>query len=489
MNQKTRNGRCFLGNLLTVLVASNVLLLVALSAGADEAKAKPARPDVLFITVDDLNDWTSLFDPKGPIRVPNLERLAQRGMFFSRAYCASPACNPSRTATLTGLRPSTTGVYGNQADWRRALPRRKTIMQQFMDAGYDVRGAGKIFHHQYGGAFDDVASFHDYQPMRPQKYPPKKLNGAPEYGSENTDWGVWPARVEDSIDYHTAEYCIKALQRPPGDKPRFLACGIYKPHSPFFSPAQYHKLSEKIGLPTRKADDWNDLPSGAAKLMKPKKWFWQGMMKLDHRKPGSYQEFVRCYASCAAFADDQIGRVLAALDKSPRRDNTIIVFWSDHGFHLGEKDHIEKFALWEKSTHIPFIVVAPGLTQPGSRCDRPIDMTAIYPTLLDLCSLPPDARCDGASLVPLLRDPNAAWDRPALMTYMRGNHAVRDDRWRYIRYTDGSEELYDHQADPMEWTNLASDPAHADTIARLRKWLPKKNAKPVHNMKPPKKSR
>ncbi len=476
-------------------LACTAALLLTISVGlylsnaSADAAERPAAPDVLFIVIDDMNDWISLLDADAPIKTPNLERLTERGMVFTRAYCMSAACNPSRAATLTGLRPSTTGVYGNKSDWRRALPVRKTIMQQFMAAGYDVRGAGKVFHHQLDGAFHDDASFHDYQPMPPQRYPKKKLNGGPEYGSRNTDWGEWPVRVEDSIDFHTAEYCIKALRKPAGEKPRFLACGIFKPHSPFFAPSPYHDPYREIRLPPRKPDDWDDLPSGAAALLGPKKWFWRGMMQLERRQEGSYRNFIRSYAACAAFADAQIGRVLDALDASPRRDNTIIVLWSDHGFHLGEKDHIEKFALWEKTNHIPFIVVAPGVARPGSRCDRPVDMSVVYPTLLDLCGLPPDTACDGESLVPLLRDPKAAWTRPALMTYMRGNHAVRTDRWRYIRYADGTEELYDHEADPHEWHNLAAEKRYENVMARHRQWLPRSEADQVPDLKKPRKRR
>ena len=449
---------------------------------ADRAAGGSDSPDVLFLVVDDMNDWISLLDPMSPIKTPNLERLANRGMLFTKAYCSSPACNPSRVAALAGLRPSTTGVYGNKSDWRGAIPDRKTIMQQFMDAGYNVRGAGKLFHHHLGGAFHDDESFHDFQHMRPQEYPPEKLNRAPRYGSRNTDWGQWPERAEDSIDFQTASYCVKALREPVGDKPLFLACGIFKPHSPFFAPASYFKPYQKIELPVRNTDDWDDLPSGATSLMRDTKWFWLGMMKLEEQQKGSYRDFTRAYAACISFADAQIGRVLDALDARPNRSNTIVVLWSDHGFHLGEKDHIEKFALWEKSNHIPFIVIAPGVAQPGSRCDRPVDLTTLYPTLLELCGLPSDRQCDGDSIVPLLRDPASDWDKPALMTYLQGNHAVRSDRWRYIRYADGSEELYDHDTDPNEWINLAADERFAQVIASHRKWVPETEAQQVPDL-------
>ena len=457
--------------------------LLALLATGVVSGERPAKPDVLFMVVDDMNDWISLLDPKSPIKTPRLERLARRGMLFKKAYCISAACNPSRAATLTGLRPSTSGVYGNKSNWRKAVGKRKTIMQRFMDAGYEVRGAGKIFHHHLNGAFHDKASFHEFESMRPQLYPPKKLNKAPRYGSRNTDWGAWPKRVEDSIDYRTASYCANALSQRKDDKPQFLACGIFKPHSPFFAPSTYHEQYRDIDLPERKEDDWSDLPKGAARLMQSKKWFWKGMMSVESKTAGSYQSFVSSYAACATFADAQVGRVLDALDKSPRGKETIVVLWSDHGFHLGEKDHIEKFALWEKSNRVPFIVVAPGITEPGAVCERPVDLSALYPTLLELCSLPADKEADGVSVVPLLRNPKAKWDHPALMTYQRGNHAVRSERWRYIRYADGSEELYDHQSDPDEWVNLAGKPEHEAVMANHRKWLPKQEAKPVADLR------
>ncbi|MEM1294175.1 MAG: sulfatase [Verrucomicrobiota bacterium] len=440
------------------------------------------RPDVLFIAVDDMNDWISLLDPESPIQTPNLKQLANRGMLFTKAYCVSPACNPSRAATLTGLRPSTTGVYGNKSDWRKATPGRKTIMQQFQQAGYAVRGAGKIFHHHLDGAFHDEASFDDFQPMAPQNMPAEKLNQSPSYGSRNTDWGAWPNQEADTIDFKTADYCIEALTNPPKSQPLFLACGIFKPHSPFFAPPKYHQPFAEIEVPVRLEDDWEDLPSGAQELLKKKKWFWNGMKNVDRKIPGSYQHFIRSYAACCAFADAQIGRVLDALDQSPRTRKTIVVLWSDHGFHLGEKDHIEKFALWEKSNHIPFIVVAPGITKPGSRCEAPVDLTVLYPTLLDLAGLKKDPACDGVSIVPLLKDPKAGWDTPALMTYGRGNHAVRDRDWRYIRYADGSEELYDHRNDPHEWKNLASDPNLTPVKKRLMRWLPKVEADRVSDL-------
>ena len=207
------------------------------------------------------------------------------------------------------------------------------------------------------------------------------------------------------------------------------------------------------------------------------------MEQLNRKQPGSYRDFLRSYAACVAFADAQVGRLLDALDESRFAANTIVVLWSDHGFHLGEKDHIEKFALWEKSTHVPLIIAAPHLTTAGVRCEQPVDLSVLYPTLLELCGIDTDDSFDGRSVVPLLNDPNQPWDTPAVMTYMPGNHAVRSNRWRYIRYADGSEELYDHNVDPNEWHNLAASDGSAEVIRRLRQAMPHVEAPPAADLR------
>jgi arylsulfatase A-like enzyme len=359
-----------------------------------------------------------------------------------------------------------------------------------MAHGYRAEGAGKIFHHHYGGAFHDKASFDDFlmMPDPPDApMPKKKLNGLSKYGSPNTDWGVWPAEEADSIDVRTADYVIRSLRKK-HDKPFFLAAGIFRPHMPFFAPQRFFDLypSDDVTMPEILKGDINDLPLGATKLLSSKKWFFRELIKIEAKSPGTWKEAVRAYQASATFADAQVGRILDALDKSIYADNTIIVLWSDHGYHLGEKEHWEKFALWEKTNHVPFIVVAPGVTRSGARCDMPVSLIDIYPTLIELCGLTPKPELDGISLVPLLKNPDAKWDRPALMTYMRGNHAVRDRRWRYIRYADGTEELYDHHKDPNEWTNVSDDPKNRHVIHRLKQWLPATEVSPAPDMKKPK---
>jgi arylsulfatase A-like enzyme len=441
------------------------------------------KPNVLFIAIDDMNDDISLFGKEKPYKTPVLESLAKRGVFFSRAYCSSPACNPSRVSIMTGKRPHISGVYGNKSDWRKALPNALTIMQYFQRNGYSVKGAGKIFHHHMNGAFHDKASFDDFQMMAPRNMPPKKLNKAKSYGSRVTDWGAWPNDETATIDYKSADYCIKELSQK-HTKPFFLACGIFKPHSPFFAPPQYHAKYDTVKMPVLKKDDWQDLPSGAKKLMSRTKWFWTGMAALENSQKGSYERFVKSYAACCTFADAQIGRVIDALDKSIHKNNTIIIVWSDHGFHLGEKEHIEKFALWEKTNHVPFIIIDPRQkNSAGKTCDRPIDLTVIYPTLLELCGLPANADVDGLSIAALVKNPDAEWGVPALMTYGFNNHAIRTEHWRYIRYADGTEELYNHRKDPHEWHNLATDKENEAILEFHRKYVPESNAKPVSDLK------
>lgn len=440
------------------------------------------KPNVLFIAIDDMNDWTSLFDSENPIKVPTLEKLAKRGAFFTKAYCSSPACNPSRTSIMTGTRPHKTGVYGNNSDWRSALPESTTLQKLFMNNGYYVAGAGKIFHHKKDWAFHDNASFNEFLLMEIDKpYPPSKINGIEWFGSIRTDWGPWPEHLEETADYKTSSYAIQFLQET-HHQPFFLNVGIYKPHSPWFVPEEFFTPypKSKLEMPLLNESDVNDLPPGANTLMKGKKWFWNGMVRAQKENPESYREFVQAYQASATFADKMLSRVIEALDASPYANNTVIIVWSDHGFHLGEKEHIEKFALWEKSTHVPYIIIAPGQIAPGTVVEDPVDLTSIYPTLAALCNVQTPA-VEGISLLPYLQ--NSTEDLPpALMTYMKGNHAVRTKRWRYIQYQDGSAELYDHHNDPNEWQNLAGEPQYSKIIEELKRHLPAHNAEQVEDM-------
>ncbi len=346
------------------------------------------------------------------------------------------------------------------------MPETVTLPQHFMAHGYEAVGCGKIYH----GRFPDPASWDDYSKKTNDPKPTKEVLDDPHSRAGGIVWGVLDVEDGQMNDYKTADYAIEYLKKEHG-KPFFLACGIFRPHMPWQVPRKYYEMYpvESVQLPETRDDDLEDVPEAGRKMARP-----QG----DHAtilKTGNWKQAVQAYLASITFADAMIGRVLNALDESPYADNTIIILWGDHGWHLGEKHHWRKFALWEEATRAPLMIAAPGVTKPNSVCRRPVDFMSIYPTLSELCGLPIPAHVEGVSLVPLLKNPEADWNRPALTTHGRNNHAIRSERFRYIRYADGSEELYDHQSDPREWRNLAADSQFAEVKADLSKWFPKKN--------------
>lgn len=445
------------------------LLIMALAPGlrANDDSAQGKRPNVLFLAVDDLNDWIGCLGGNRQGVSPHIDRLASRSVLFHRSYCAAPACNPSRAALLTGIRPWTSGVYLNPQPWRPAMPEAVTLPQLFRQHGYHVVGGGKIYH----GSYPDPQSWDSYFKKKADPRPARKVANDKRSRAGGIVWGVLDVQDQDMNDYQVASWACKYLDKK-HDKPFFLACGIYRPHMPWQVPRKYYEMFplETIELPKAPTDDLSDVPTAGVKMARP-----QG----DHAtilKTGNWKRAVQAYLASIAFADAQVGRVLKALDASDYADNTIVILWGDHGWHLGEKQHWRKFSLWEEAARAPLMISAPGVTKPNGHCYRTVDFMDIYPTLADLCNLPVGEHLAGDSLRMLLQNPNARWERPAITTHGRGNHAVRSERYRYIRYADGSEELYDHQTDDMEWKNLANDPAHASVKAELIKWLPKENA-------------
>jgi len=445
-----------------------------------------ARPNVLFLSVDDLNDWIGCLRGYPGVKTPNLDRLAQRGVLFSNAHCASPLCNPSRTALFTGLRPSTTGIYNNEQWWRPALPKAVTIPQHFKANGYHVAGAGKVFHHVVGHNPPDqwdefqLQEFDDNWYRRLDYYPWVKKeptpSGHPFSGIKGLqgefDWGVLSKPEREYGDMKAIRFGQEFLRRQ-HTQPFFLAIGLFHPHIPMFAPQSYFDLypADKVTLPPIKADDLDDLPQPAKEMA--------AFRRDEHERivrENKWKEAVRAYLASISFADAMIGQMLDALESSPYGKNTTIVFWSDNGWHLGEKQHWHKSTLWERSTHIPMIWAGAGVEKPGVTRTQPVNLLDIYPTLVDICGLPKRPELEGTSLAPLLKNPKAKRP-PTVSTYLEGNHSVRDDRWRYTRYQDGSEELYDRRADPNEWENLAAQSRYAGIKGQLEKFMPRQNAK------------
>jgi len=447
------------------------LLTAALPLSHCAAPTK--QPNVLFIAIDDLNDWVGCLGGHPDVKTPNLDRLAAQGVLFTNAYCAAPACNPSRAALMTGIRPSTSGVYVNPQPWRQSsvLKDAVTLPQHFMAHGYTALGSGKIYH----GPYPDPESWNTYWPSKTRDRPPDPL---PENRPLNTipktahfDWGPVKVSKQEMGDWKVADWVINQLQQT-HDKPFFLGCGFFRPHLPWYIPPEYFNLYplDEITLPNVKEDDLEDVPPAGIKMAKP---------EGDHARVLQYNQWrkaVQGYLASISFVDECVGRVINALETSPYRDNTVVVLWSDHGWHLGEKLHWRKFALWEEATHNVLMFRAPNVTQPGSCCEAPANLIDIYPTLIDLCGLQPKSELEGISLLPLLKNPNTKWERPALTTHGRNNHSVRSQQWRYIRYEDGSEELYNHDTDQLEWYNLANDPQYQTIKTELSGWLPDVNA-------------
>lgn len=436
-----------------------LLLLVACATSA-----RAARPDVLFIAVDDLNDWTGYLRGHPQARTPNIDRLVARGTAFTNSHCAAPACNPSRAALMGGLRPWQTGIYTNNDPAQGVLRDTLTLNRHFLAQGYLTLGGGKIYHGYSSEGRDD--SWTEWKGLFPSiSEHDKNLNGL---GRGHFDWGPVDAKPEVMGDFKLTSWAVDQLQNAPTDHPLFLAVGYVKPHLPWYVPREYFDRFplDQIQLPVVGENDLADVPEAGRKMARP---------EGDHAavvEGKQWARAVQAYLATIAFLDDQIGRLLDGLDASPRRDKTIVVWWTDHGWHLGEKQHWRKFSLWEEATRTSFAVVAPGLGKPGQRCVAPVDYLSVYPTLCELTGLPVPAHVHGPSLVPLLRDPQAAWPHLAVCSHGRGNHAVRDRDWRYIRYADGSEELYHDAEDPGEHRNLAGLPEHAAVKTRLAAILP-----------------
>ncbi|MDF1845246.1 MAG: sulfatase, partial [Rubripirellula sp.] len=430
---------------------------------------------VLLIAIDDLNNWVGCLDGHPQARSPNIDRLAERGTLFTNAHCQAPICNPSRTSIMYGIRPSTSGVYMNAPKpWTvKAMQKRVTLPRHFAANGYKTYTAGKIYHGSGlpPGDFDQVGP----RPGQRQKIDKRLIAETPDGAKGLWDFGGQAYQEELFQDHVDASWAMDVINEK-HEQPFFVAVGFYRPHVPFYSPTRvFNQIpADQIELPQVKTGDRDDLPSIVTSLTRASaapghSWFVES---------GRWKEAVQSYLACVRWTDEQVGRVLQTLAASPHAENTIVILYSDHGFFLGEKERWAKQSLWEQATRVPFIIWTPGMDQ-GKPCKRPVELLSIYPTLIELCGLPVREDLEGISLKPLLANPDKEWSHAALTTFGKENHAVRSETHRYIRYSDGSEELYDLQADPNEWNNLASDKSLANIKAALAKTFPKTNADPA----------
>lgn len=443
------------------------------------ANAK-GRPNVVFIAIDDQNDWIGHMDGHPLAKTPHIDALAASGTTLLNAHCQAPLCNPSRTSLMLGLRPTTTGVYG-LAPWFRNLQQwqdRVTLPQHFKAHGYRTLTAGKIYHGGVGGPQRRQVEFDVWGPaggigVRPEKklIPPTPMGNHPLM-----DWGVFPHADEDKGDYHVASWAVEQIHAASQDEPFFLAAGFFLPHVPCYATQKWFDLypDDDSILPEIREDDRDDTPRFSWYLH----WNLPEPRLAWLRENNQWRNLVRSYLACTSFVDAQVGRITQALDDAGLRENTIVVLWSDHGWHLGEKSITGKNTLWDVSTRVPLIFSGPGVT-PQQRCTQPAQLLDMYPTLIDLCGLTPRADLEGTSLQPQLIDASTLRAEPAITSHNQGNHAVRSERWRYITYADGSQELYDMRQDPHEWSNVADVPENAVVIEEHRRWLPSIDVPPA----------
>ena len=440
------------------------------------------KPNVLFIAIDDLNDWLGCMGGHPDALTPHMDRLAGQGVLFTNAHCQAPLCGPSRASLMSGLRPSSTGIYGMIDDNKIRSDNDATkdivfLPEYFKNHGYHTMGIGKLFHrHAPDGLFDESGGRNKGFGPRPEERFVWDGYGTSDralYGRTSTDWGAFPAVDSLMPDYNSADWAIRRLQQD-YDNPFFLAVGFLRPHVPLYVPQKWFDLYDvnNLELPPYKKNDLEDVPPVALQIndlpmMPTTEWAIQS---------GEWANIVHAYLACVSFVDHQVGRVLEALKESRYADNTVIVLWSDHGYRLGEKGTFAKHALWEPATNAPLMFAGPGV--PGGKVvNSPAEMLSVYPTLLELCGLPAYERNEGRSLVSAMRTDDEADDDFAITTFGMNNHGIRTKDYRYIRYEDGLGELYDLTNDPEEWDNIIDDPTYRNVLETHEKLLPQENKK------------
>lgn len=458
-----------------------VIFVVTLNTCSPPASdALLPHPNVLFISIDDLNDWVEPLAGHSQSITPHLNQFAKEAINFSKNYCPSPGCNPSRSALLTGLHTYTSGMYSNYQEWRNVpkLQQVNTIGQHFRQNGYYTAGAGKIFHyHQVDTLGWDAYYPSIKKPMPDDNFPETRPANMPrfKYMYGMFDWAGLPLADEEMGDFESVNYISQQLEKD-HNKPFFLACGIYRPHVPWYVPQKYFDRFplEDIQLPKTMEGDTSDLGAVAKELISRGGNYHKHVVEA-----GEWKKAIQGYLASVAFADEMVGRLLENLAKSPYADNTIVVLWSDHGWQLGEKLHWRKFALWENVIRTVMMMKVPkGIEQMpagsvnGKTTTNLTSLMDIYPTLVDLCQLPPRSDFDGQSLRPILENPDTILQRPIITTYDYGSYSIRYDHWHYIRYIDDSEELYDLSKDPEEWHNLAAKEELMELKAQLAQHIP-----------------
>jgi choline-sulfatase len=450
------------------------------------------KPNVLFIAVDDMNDWVGCLNTTPSAKTPNIDRLAARGVNFSNAHTAGVFCAPSRAAIFTGQFASTTGCY-TTANYFAHHPKIRPLQVSLTEGGYNTYGGGKLFHHPAGAI--DLRGWTEFFVRNQQQrengwpldswaedtpFPDPFPNSIYNQGKEVTgglflEWGAIPNdREEEMADTKRTNWAVAKLKQA-HEEPFFIAIGLYAPHFPNYCPQKYFDMYDvdEIELPPYKDDDLDDLPEKMRRQKTARKnHHHKRLEELD-----AIDDAIHGYLACMSYVDAMVGRLLDALDASPYADDTVVVLWSDHGYHHGEKGDWGKHTLWERTSNVPFIWAGPGIAK-GVESDTTVSLISMYPTLVELCGLPkPPQRLEERSLASILADPATAKHQKVYLPYMEpGAYAIIDRQWRYIHYADDSEELYDVRNDPNEWNNLAQSPEFDEVKARYKERAPRKFA-------------
>jgi arylsulfatase A-like enzyme len=473
-----------------IILFLNLSFLVSCSSQKNSIQNSNNAPlNVLFISVDDLNNYLGYFGDPNAL-TPHMDKLAKNGTAFINAHCQAPLCGPSRASILSGIRPSTSGIYGMIHDdsirtGKMASESVVFLPEYLKEFGYKTYGVGKIFHSFApkgvfdiaGGRFSGPTPNHNFGP-KPKKWMAwdgLAKENPDQYGRTSTDWGPFPEQDPDMPDFHNTQWAIDQLNHHNSENPFFLAIGYLRPHVPLHVPQKWFDMYplDDIKLPTYDKNDFNDIPDIAKNkvshlpMMPTTEWAIE---------TNNWKKILQAYLACISFVDNEIGKLIAALESSPYASNTVIVLWSDHGYRVGEKGTFAKQALWEPATKTPLIFHGPHIPK-GKKVDAPVELLSIYPTLLELCQLPPYTGNEGRSLVPLIGNQIIENDYAALTTYGWSNHSVRTQYFRYIRYEDGAEELYDMQKDPNEFVNLSNNLEYKEIIESHKALLPLKNAR------------
>lgn len=444
-------------NVFAAFVCTALTCISALLSPADAAD----QPNVLVISIDDLNDWVGCLDAHPQVQTPHIDRLAARGMLFTNAHVQATYCGPSRVSFLSGRYPQTTGCYDfekySELDSVRDHP---PFPLHFRRQGYRTFGGGKIFHHGTGEGWV-AESWETVWRTGNNPRPPERIH----WPKPVWDWGPWPNGDEQMGDFKLAQTAAEVLEQP-HDRAFFIVAGFRRPHVPLHVPQKWFDLYplEEIVLPETLDGDLDDVPHPAMGLEN-----YAAPKHSEVVERQLWRSLVQAYLASISFVDHCVGELVQGLDNGPNRNNTIVVLFSDHGFHLGEKQHWAKRTLWEETTRIPMVIAGPGI-EANRRTENPVGLIDLYPTLCDLAGSPEPPGLEGRSLRPLLQNPRAHWDSPAITTFQPGDVTVRTKHWRYIVYPDDSEELYDHRNDPHEWRNLAGEPEHEEIKQELAKF-------------------